>query len=334
MPNCPECGADVGTEMASSCPTCGVRLTIDDYERSDGGYRPNEDDPWDDTGGESGTGDPTEDPWGNTGGESGTGAQWGETGGNAGRADSTTDQWGESADEPRTADPKPDDEPNQRGLLDFSLNYPVAGGYKQLAIGSGLFAIGFLIVPLLALYGYGIRLGRAAMRGDPTPPQYDDWGGLIGDGFRLVVVSIPYVIVAAVAIGVPVYFESWGIATLLYLPVFYVGGAIYPTFLATGSVTKTYSDLRFLKLAATVDYLKGVTVLFVLQFALMIPLIIATMILTITIVGILLLPVLFLVAAAYVSYLTDAVWGHVYYTAAAKGSVPPLENVETLGTRF
>lgn len=245
-----------------------------------------------------------------------------------------SDPWGGTASEPPTADPKPDDGLHGKGVFDFSLKYPIAGGYKPLAIGSLLMLTAVFIVPLIALYGYGIRLGRAAMRGDPEPPQYDDWGGLLGDGLRLIAVSIPFLIVAAVAVGIPVALEMGWLAALLYLAVVYVGGAIYPTFLATGSVTKTYKDLRFLKLAVTVDYLKAIAILLVLQFGLMMVVGIMAVLLSITIVGLLLVIPLYLVAFVYLFYLVDSVWGHVYYTAAKKGTVPPVENTDTLGTRL
>ena len=98
-------------------------------------------------------------------------------------------------------DVQPSTEDN-RGLLGFSLAYPGENGWETPLIGAILFLFSWLIIPLFIVAGYFVRLTRAAGRGEPDPPEFDDWGGMLVDGLLLIVVFIPIVVVYAIVVVV------------------------------------------------------------------------------------------------------------------------------------
>jgi hypothetical protein len=65
---------------------------------------------------------------------------------------------------------------------------------NKALIGSLLGVFGIFIWPLLLpLWGYGIRILRRTVKGEaPYLPEWDEWGGLFGDGLRMLVVGIVY----------------------------------------------------------------------------------------------------------------------------------------------
>lgn len=64
----------------------------------------------------------------------------------------------------------------------------------------GLVAAVVPVIGWLALAGYRIRILRAAMRREPaTLPEWDNLGELLGDGLRVLVVTLAFALPAAVA---------------------------------------------------------------------------------------------------------------------------------------
>lgn len=63
-------------------------------------------------------------------------------------------------------------------------------------IGGLLALVGMLFFPLLLpIYGYSLRILRHTIHeGQPTLPEWDDWGGLFLDGLRMWVVSFVYLL--------------------------------------------------------------------------------------------------------------------------------------------
>ncbi|MFB6250843.1 MAG: DUF4013 domain-containing protein [Halobellus sp.] len=84
----------------------------------------------------------------------------------------------------------------------FALRYPLAKGPRVVVVNTVLLAGSVFVVPLLALWGYAYRVGRAAALGRSHPPGYGDPRGLVGDGARLLVVGTPFVVVAAASVRV------------------------------------------------------------------------------------------------------------------------------------
>jgi hypothetical protein len=63
----------------------------------------------------------------------------------------------------------------------------------KAAVGIAMGLLGFLIFPLLFLTGFGLRVMRRVIQGEPlTLPDWDDWGGLLTDGVRAWVVGLVY----------------------------------------------------------------------------------------------------------------------------------------------
>lgn len=229
----------------------------------------------------------------------------------------------------------------QKGPIGFSFSYPIADGWTPILITAGLIFFSWLLIPYLFIYGYAYRLGRAAMRGDSRPPEYDDWVGLLVDGVLLIVVMIPYMLVIAVFVGIPfalaISLESIGIGLLagvLYFVAIYVGAGILPTFMATGSVVETYRGLRFLEFVRTMSYLKALALIVILSIVISIIVGIVALILLITIIGILLLVPLYLLVGPFVTFLPFLMFAYYYREALEKEEVSPMSRSEELGAEF
>ncbi|MEF8856427.1 MAG: DUF4013 domain-containing protein [Haloplanus sp.] len=72
---------------------------------------------------------------------------------------------------------------------------------KTVLIGGLLTLLGFFVVPTILVAGYLVRVLRATMHGDETPPRFDDWGPLAGDGVRAFIIAVVYGLVPAVLIA-------------------------------------------------------------------------------------------------------------------------------------
>lgn len=89
-------------------------------------------------------------------------------------------------------------------MIEEGISYPLRGenALGRIFVGGLLGIFGFLIVPLLALFGYLLRvLARSARDPDADPPAFEDWGGLIVEGLKGVVVAIAYGIVPFLVLG-------------------------------------------------------------------------------------------------------------------------------------
>jgi hypothetical protein len=85
----------------------------------------------------------------------------------------------------------------------------------KVLIGAGVFTVGilfsWLIVPLVLAFailgGYQVEIIRRVMRGDlDALPEWDDWGQLIADGLKVIVIAIVYAlpaIIVSLCLGVP-----------------------------------------------------------------------------------------------------------------------------------
>jgi hypothetical protein len=73
---------------------------------------------------------------------------------------------------------------------------------KTVVIGGFLALLGVFVVPTMLVAGYLVRVLRATMHGDETPPRFDDWGSLAGDGVRAFVIALVYGLVPGTLIAV------------------------------------------------------------------------------------------------------------------------------------
>lgn len=96
-----------------------------------------------------------------------------------------------------------------------ALTYPTARDdwLKTVLIGGVLTVFGFLLVPLVPVYGYLVRVIRHSLAGDPRPPSFDDWGALFTDGVQFLVVGVVYLIVPGLVGSITVGGSIAAIAT-------------------------------------------------------------------------------------------------------------------------
>jgi len=232
---------------------------------------------------------------------------------------------------------------HETGVLEYGLKFPLGKGGKPLVLDSLLLLASFLLVPLFTSYGYSYRVGRAAARGDEEPPELTDLGGLTIDGLALTVLYIGAMVLGlgAMFAGVllfevlpdspPVVTALTGMSVLAALVGFYVAGAFVPVLFGTGSVSETVRELRFLRFAFTIHYLKGIALVTVLWIASTTALFVLLMLLVISIIGMIVLPFIYLAYAVYITNMSCAVLGYVYNEAAKNGRMPPVDRTDDLG---
>lgn len=292
MPYCPEC--DTTVAEGSYCPACGTALiqpVKHEHPRDEG---------------DAGETDPTE----GAGDQSDT------------AADTTVPVADDSADETDYF---------AKGPIGFAVTFPLADGWGPILITAGLLLFGWLLIPYVLVYGYAYRLGRGTIRGDPTPPAYEDWMGLLRDGALYVVVLLPIAIVGLIVVGIPfalaISLDSFGLgflAFVLYLATIYIGMGVIPTFMATGSVTETYWGGRFLEFVGTMTYLKALALTVVVSVVASMVIGTVALILMLTIIGILLVFPLYLLTAPFLLFLPFLLFGYYYREAVDAGEVAPM----------
>ncbi len=84
-----------------------------------------------------------------------------------------------------------------RGTLDFARAFRFVpedpNWIMKVLIGGLLSLLSLLIVPGIFLAGYLVRLIRRTAEGEPRPlPEWDDWGGLFGEGLGALGIHIAY----------------------------------------------------------------------------------------------------------------------------------------------
>lgn len=86
------------------------------------------------------------------------------------------------------------------------LNYPRNSddAAQTIIVGGLLILLSVLVIPTILLAGYLLRVLRRSARGESTPPRFDDWSGLLGDGVRGVLVSAVYSLVPLLGIAIVV----------------------------------------------------------------------------------------------------------------------------------
>lgn len=97
-------------------------------------------------------------------------------------------------------------------MLEEGFSYPAKGenALGRNIIGGLLVAFSILIVPALAYYGYLVRVLRSTVAGDPDPPEFEDWGEMIFDGIKMLVITVVYGIVPFAIAGFIVVFGVVG----------------------------------------------------------------------------------------------------------------------------
>lgn len=319
MPYCPSC--DALRESGDYCQACGAELVPPD----------------------EGAGSSGQDGSTHSQGHDGSGDPQAQSGPAEGAPTETTAGEGSAGSTPRTVTDGLGGQSGggnyfDKGAFGFTFTYPLGNGYGAMGYWAGLMLLGILIVPFIMLYGYAYRLGRSAVTGRQRPPEFGDWMGLLKDGLLMIAAMIPAVlgalVVAGIPLGIGVMVESVGlmaIGGIIYIAAFYVVGAVLPTFLATGSVTETYSGLRFLSVATTGTYLKMLVFVIIAGIGFQILVGILNILLAITIIGPFLL---LLVAAPMGMFIPPVMFGYLYREAERTGTLPRTRDSNRLPAQF
>lgn len=159
-------------------------------------------------------------------------------------------------------------------MFETAINYPRQGDkpWMTILIGGLLSLFSFLIIPAFIVLGYTIRVLRATMNGEETPPRFEEWGDLLVDGLKAFVVLLAYFIVPALIVGASIggvamsalaggdpsfaalggAFIGLSLAGLLALALWYVAPAGLANFAKTGSLSAAFAvgDLKQAALSA------------------------------------------------------------------------------------
>jgi len=95
-------------------------------------------------------------------------------------------------DESRTGLGRAEEElapPKRESVLRFVLGHPLGRGRRPVLVSAALLLGSVLVLPALLLAGYSYRVGRGVVLGEERPPAYGNWGRLLMDGTRLVIVA-------------------------------------------------------------------------------------------------------------------------------------------------
>jgi len=202
-------------------------------------------------------------------------------------------------------------------MFEDGMSYPVRGDWiGRIAIGGLLAIFSFLIIPAFLLVGYLIRVLNTTVRGIEEPPQFNEWGDLFVKGLVGTVISVIYSIVPFALFGALgfVLFGIIGIAgsaggdgggivaglglsaflllLLLFIPVVFAVYYMVPAALTNYAIEDSFGaafDLGTIKpILLSSEYLIAVLLPLVVAVLLWI----ATSILSITVIGLLLVPFL------------------------------------------
>lgn len=226
-----------------------------------------------------------------------------------------------------TADEDPDQaahagrdayDPSAGGILSWSIEYPAKPGLGPTLIGGILLLFFFLIVPLFIAIGYWIRTTAAAAAGDPEPPGFDRWGGMLKDGLVFAIVILLIVaIMAGLTVGLQLLSEVTNSpipfipAIILWIAAYYAGPAIYVNYAVHRRVAAAFDLPAIFGMVTSTTYLIGwFHYLIMINFlgAIVVYTLMALSILTI--VGwIIIIPMLYF----YWVSIDAALWGRVYY---------------------
>jgi ABC-type spermidine/putrescine transport system permease subunit I len=99
----------------------------------------------------------------------------------------------------------------------FSFVFDDEQWIAKILIGAAILLLGVLfswvlliplVVALALLGGYSVEITRRVIHGNPDGlPEWDDWGKLLADGLKVLVISIVYalpIIIIVLCLGIPV----------------------------------------------------------------------------------------------------------------------------------
>ncbi|WP_254767204.1 DUF4013 domain-containing protein [Salinilacihabitans rarus] len=193
-------------------------------------------------------------------------------------------------------------------MLEDGLSYPTRGDWlRRILLGGVLGLFSPVVLPAFVLTGYYVRVLERTAGGDDDPPEFDDWGDLLVTGLVGTVVAAAYAVVPTVAylfvvgglfgVGAGIGGKSGGLLAgigvltmLAFVPlgllIYYVVPAALANYAHEDSIGAAF-DLGTLRpVLVSGEYLMAA----ILPLAVVFLVGIATTILSMTIVGIVLVP--------------------------------------------
>lgn len=177
-------------------------------------------------------------------------------------------------------------------MVTDSLRFPLRGDdtLRVLLIGGALSFFAFLVVPGIIVQGYLVRVLGAATRGDVDPPEFEDWGDLLLDGIKVIVVQLVYVAIPFIVLFFAMLFTVYGpggeaprdglargvglfggllvfVAVLLFLVAAYLIPAALANFASHDDLGAAFDLSTVTDAALTVDYLVAVVLSAVVSLA-------------------------------------------------------------------
>jgi len=163
-----------------------------------------------------------------------------------------------------------------------ALRFPLAGdeGVKSVIIGGVLLFLSFLFIPVLPVYGYFVRAAKAGYEKTDEAPAFEEWGDLLVDGVKVLVVGIVYFLIPTIVLvagfvvtglgavasdpGAPPSAVASGIGlvggllflvtVLLYLVALYVYPAAIVSLSREGEIAAAFDFSTVLSAAFSADY--------------------------------------------------------------------------------
>ena len=324
MPYCSDCGEPIEASDRF-CPECGADLSDGEFGRNQDDHARDHSERHDDRRGrrdDRGRQDERGDDWDRHERRRGRRDGWEES---DGRREGRDDWEGHG-----TPDGRPPRDPGgdiaqsgpgdtYGGLLGFCLKYPSRAGIGGLLGGALVLLFFWLIIPLFLAVGYFVRLTAAAAAGRPKPPAWDDFGGMIKDGFVLVIAVLPLLIVFGI-----VQFGIDQVNPFLTWPVSLVIGYIFPAIWITYAIERrwqaVYDVSTLVDLMTTERYLVAYIIYALLINGVGLFVVLILMVLSVfTIVGwIILWPLIIF----YWYAIDGSLWGGVYYQMHGPADIP------------
>jgi len=201
-------------------------------------------------------------------------------------------------------------------MFEDGMSYPARGDWiGRIAIGGLLAAFSLLIIPAFLLVGYLIRVLKTTVGGAEEPPAFDEWGdmfikGIVGTAIGIIYSVIPFVVFGVVGfvlfgiIGVAGgagdgggIVAGFGLMALLLLSLLFIP-VLFAVYYMVPAALTNYAIEDSLGAAFDVSTIKPILLSSEYLIATLMPLVVAvllwvaTMILSITFVGLLLVPFL------------------------------------------
>lgn len=89
-------------------------------------------------------------------------------------------------------------------IVSDAVRYP-SSDWKKVVILGVFFILNIIIIGILFWPGYLLRIIKSTLAGYDELPEFDEWGGMIIDSIKVIVVGIAYFIIPAIVVLIGVF---------------------------------------------------------------------------------------------------------------------------------